>query len=302
MPINAKVAAARLSIISNSSLTLIKLAAGIATGSVSVLSEAVHSATDLLASWIAFFSVKVADRPADESHPFGHGKAENLSGLAEAGLILVAAAWIVFEAVHNLLAQEGPHRLDLGIAVMSVSVVVNILVAGHLSRVARETDSMALEADAQHLWTDVRTSIAVLVGLSLAWFTGWSALDPLVAIGVAFLVAWAGWKLALLAFQPLMDSHLPDEELEEIRRILASDAAVLSFHKLRTRKAGSMRHVDAHILLDDDLSLLEAHDLAEAVEDKIRNRFPGAEITLHVEPFRAETQHQFEQHGGPEPL
>src|SRR5207302_325504 len=172
-----KVAAARLSIISNSLLTALKLGVGIFSGSVSVISEAAHSATDLIASVIAFLSVRVADRPADEDHPYGHGKIESISALAEALLILGAAAWIVYEAVQKLMSHEHRPRVDLGMAVMVVSVIVNSLVARHLHRVAEATDSLALAADAKHLSTDIYTSVGVLVGLATVRITGWVAAD-----------------------------------------------------------------------------------------------------------------------------
>jgi cation diffusion facilitator family transporter len=300
-PRSIKVAAARLSIYSNTALTSLKLIVGLATGSLGVLSEAVHSATDLLASFIAFFSVRVADSPADEKHPYGHGKIESLSGLAEALLIFAAAIYIVYESIHKVIERTGPESVDLGIAVMIASVVVNILVSRHLFLVARETESLALEADAEHLRMDVFTSIGVLAGLILVRATGIRVLDPLAALVVALLIIHAAWRLIRGAVEPLLDTQLPAGEVDMIRGLFDEEPRVLGFHKLRTRKSGSSRHIDAHVLLEDDLTLLEAHDLTEDLEDRIRARLPNAEITLHTEPYRAERRHQFEKHGGPDP-
>jgi cation diffusion facilitator family transporter len=296
-----KISAARLSIISNTFLTLLKLIVGLLSGSVSIISEAVHSASDLIASWIAFFSVRVSDRPADRDHPYGHGKVESLSSLAEALLIFAAAGYIIYESIEKWIARAQPQKLDLGMAVMSLSVVVNVLVARYLFRVAHRTESLALEADAEHLRTDVYTSLGVLAGLALTWRTGWHFIDPLVAIAVALLILHTAWQLTLRSIEPLMDAHLPQEEVASIRQILESEPEVLGYHKLRTRKSGSHRHIDAHILLDDDLTLLEAHELTEKIEDRIRDAIPNVEIMLHTEPYRAEQRHQHEQHGGPPP-
>ncbi len=296
-----KVAAARFSIYSNSLLTVAKLIVGVFTGSVSVLSEAAHSATDLAASWIAYFSVRISDLPADEDHPYGHGKAESLSSMAEALLIFGAAAFIIFEAVHKLISREPPHRVDLGLIVMGVSVVANTLVARYLFRIAKKTDSLALEADAEHLRTDVYTSIGVVVGLALVHFTKLSWIDPVVAIGVALLILHTAWRLTRGSLDPLMDTQLPQEDTDAVRTVLDDEPRVLGYHKLRTRKSGSARYVDAHVLMDDHMSLLDAHDLTEELEDRIREMLPNAEITLHTEPYAAERHHQYEQHGGPHP-
>lgn len=298
---NEKVAAARFSIYSNALLTLLKLIVGALSGSVSVLSEAAHSATDLIASCIAFFSVRVADIPADEEHPYGHGKIESLSGMAEALLIFGAAGFILYESVAKLLHREGPQHVDLGIGVMVFSAIANTLIASYLFRVSKQTDSLALEADAEHLRTDVFTSLGVVVGLVLVRITGLWYLDPVFAILVATLILHTAWRLTRGSIDPLLDTQLPSEDIEIVRSVLDSEPYVLGYHKLRTRKSGSFRYVDAHVLMDDNLTLVEAHHLTEAVEDHIRERLPRTEITLHTEPYHAEQRHQFEEHGGPLP-
>jgi cation diffusion facilitator family transporter len=266
-----------------------------------VLSEAAHSANDLIASAIAFVSVRVSDRPADPQHPYGHGKVESLSGLAEALLIFGAAGYIVYESVEKLLAGAGALHALPGVAVMLASVVLNSLVSRYLFRVARDTDSLALEADAEHLRTDVVTSLGVFGGLLLVHLTGWTVLDPIVAIGVALLICHVAFRLSRSALGPLMDAQLPKHDTEVVQRVLEAEPAVKAYHKLRTRKSGSSRYIDAHVLVDDSLTLLQAHELTEALEDRIRRELPGTEIMLHTEPYDAEQWHQHVEHGAPPP-
>ena len=290
--------AALLSIVSNSLLVLGKLVVGALSGSVSVISEAVHSGTDLLASIMAYASVSLSDTPPDEDHPYGHGKIESISSLAEALLIFGAALYIIHEAIAKLLAphQLGP-SLGLAMGVMAFSVVVNFFLARHLRKVARETDSLALLADAEHLQIDVVTAAGVCGGLALTRWTQLPWIDPLAGLLVAALVLNAAWQLSVQALQPLMDARLPDEEENQIRQILNSDKRVLGYHKLRTRKSGSQRHVDVHVQLEDECSLVVAHEVSEEIEDEIRKVLASITINIHIEPYRAEMRHQLEAHG-----
>ena len=294
-----KARTAFLSILSNSLLVTLKLGVGLWSGSVSVLSEALHSAIDLVASGIAFFSVRVSDTPPDDNHPYGHGKIESLSGLAESLLIFLAAAFIVHEAVDKLRDPGHIHtaQVDAGMAVMALSAVINIVLSRYLFRVGRETDSMALEADAEHLRTDVLTSVGVLAGLALTRLTGQLWFDPLTALLVALLIIHTGYRLTREAVSPLLDVRLPPEDEAAIQEVLETDERVLGYHKLRTRKAGSHRHVDVHVQIDDHCTLLQAHDLTEELEDRIREALPATQINIHIEPYQAEMQHQREAHG-----
>jgi cation diffusion facilitator family transporter len=242
-----KVRAARLSVVSNTLITLLKLAVGVWTGSVAILSEAVHSATDLVAALIAFFAVRVSDQPPDDEHPYGHGKYESLSGAIEALLILGAGAYIVIEAARALAHPEPPRDLGWGIALMAGTAVVNLFVARHLMRVARKTDSLALLADAHHLQIDVWTSLGVVVGLLVVQFTGIVQFDALIALVVAAFVLRTAWRLTRDALHPLIDTVLPQAEVEQLTEVLKNDSRVLGYHKLRTRKSGSQRHIDVHI-------------------------------------------------------
>ena len=289
-----KVRAAQLSVASNTLIVLLKLVVGVWTGSVSILSEAVHSATDLVAATIAFFAVRASDAPPDPEHPYGHGKLESVSSAIEALLIFGAGVYIVIEAARALVGREPPQKLGWGIAVMLVTAGMNALLTSHLFRVARRTDSIALKADAQHLRVDIWTSLGVVVGLTLVRLTGIALFDPLVALFVAALVFRTAWRLTVEALHPLIDAVLPAGELQAVEKVLTDEARVLSFHKLRTRKAGSQRHVDVHIQVDDDMSLRDAHRLTEDLEDRLRDALPNVEAIIHTEPYEEERRHHEE--------
>lgn len=285
-----KMRAARLAIVSNLALVLFKLVAGLATGSVGVFSEAVHSAVDLVASGLAFFSVRASDAPADAEHPYGHGKVENLSAVAEALLIFAAAAFILYHAIERALRHAPIENLGLAVAVMLVSAVVNFFVSGYLLRMARATDSVALAADGWQLRVDVYTSVGVLVGLLAVQVTGQSWIDPVIGVVVALLIVRTAVHLWREAGGSLLDRLLPAEEIARLQDILDADERIVGYHKVRARKAGSQRHIDLHLLVDEEMSLRDAHRLAEEVEDRIRDEFgqSGVHIVTHVEPATEE--------------
>jgi cation diffusion facilitator family transporter len=280
---NAKVKVARLSILSNTLLIIMKLAAGILSGSVSIISEAIHSSMDLVAAMIAFFSVRVSDNPPDSRHPYGHGKIENISGVIEALLIFLAAIWIIFEAVKKLLG--GTIELDsigIGSAVMLVSAIVNFIVSRRLYKVARQTNSVALEADALHLKTDVFTSLGVALGLGLIMITGINWLDPVVAMLVALFIIRESYHLMKKAFTPLLDTAWEDNEVSALEHTL-KDLEV-SYHDLRTRVAGNYRFVDLHIQIPQDESVGHAHDYCDKIENELTSKYDNLTVTIHVEP------------------
>jgi cation diffusion facilitator family transporter len=287
-----KVRVAVLSVISNTTLVVMKLFVGLLIGSVSIISEAIHSAVDLLAAIIALFSVKTSSIPADSRHPFGHGKIENISGTIEALLIFVAAIWIIFEAAKKFMHPEPISAIGWGVGVMLISAVVNIVVSEMLFKVGRETDSIALQADAWHLRVDVYTSVGVMVSLALIWMCQWIFpgedffwLDPVAAIGVALLIIKAAYDLTTQSARDLLDAHLPDEEVEWIRKcILDHNSVVRGFHDLRTRKAGHFRFVDFHLKVDPHMSVVDSHDITKVLKKKIREKFPGTTVTIHIEP------------------
>ncbi len=283
-----KKSTARLSIISNTLLVIMKLAVGLAIGSVSIISEAIHSGIDLIAALIAYLSVKKSSEPPDAEHTFGHGKFEDFSGLIEAVLIFVAAILIVREAIMKLMGQGEELDMSLllaGIAVMFISAVANWLVSSRLMKAAKETESIALEADAWHLRTDVYTSLGIFAGLVLINLTGWKFLDPLFAILVALFITKAAYDLTRRAVSDLMDTRLPKDEEEKIRSILSEHyLQYASFHELRTRRSGSDRFMDLHLVVSRNLKVNDAHLLSDHLESDLRAEFPRANVTIHFEP------------------
>lgn len=282
---NEKMRVAQLSVISNSFLVLFKLIVGFMMQSVSVISEGVHSAIDLVASIIAYFAVKEASKPADDIHQFGHGKIENVSGTIEAVLIFIAAIYIIYEAVHKLVTGVEMTHLGYGTLIMGLSALINWVVSGKLMKVAKKTDSVALEADACHLRTDVYTSLGVFVGLIVIKLTGLTILDPIIAIVVALMIIKTAYDLTKEAFVNILDVKLPDEEEEQIINIIQGyDKEIVEFHKLRTRKSGAERHIDLHLVLPKNKSILACHDLSNEIEDKIKAILPNSYVLIHQEP------------------
>ena len=286
--------AAAVSVWSNLALTGIKLAAAIVTLSVSILSEALHSGLDLAAALMAFVAIRKAREPADADHQFGHGKFESMSGLAESLLILVAVVLIFWTSVGRLISGETELvQTELGMAVMAVSAVVNIFVSRMLFQVARATDSIALEADAWHLRTDVWTSAGVFAGLgaiTVATRLGLREahhLDPLIAIGVGLVITKAALGITHLSWNQLVDRALPASERERIENLLSDHYPQFAgYHDLRTRQAGSHRYVDLHLVVPGSLPVAEAHALCDHLEADVRTLVPDAEVMIHVEPKR----------------
>ncbi len=280
-----------LSVISNSLLVLLKIIVGFLIGSVSVLSEAIHPGVDLPAALIAFVAVRISGKPADPTHPFGHGKVENISGTVEAILIFLAAGWIIYEAVLKLIIPQPIEELGLGVGVMLFSALVNIFVSRKLFKVGKETDSLALLADGWHLRTDVYTSLGVMTGLSLIMigekiFPGrhFHWLDPAAAIAVALLIIRTAYELTVQSARDLVDVHLPEEEQWIRDEISKLPFPIRGFHHLRTRKAGATRFVDLHVVMDKDISLQESHQVSDQIVACVKEKFPAAQITVHAEP------------------
>ena len=281
-----KTGAAVLSVISNTILIALKVFAGVLTGSIAILTEAMHSAIDLIASVVALVSVRKAEEPADEDHPYGHEKAENVAAGAEAMLILVGAAIIGYEAIRRIVSGAEIEHVGIGIAVIAFSTLANLVVSTLLYRRADEHDSPALEGDAAHLRADAATSLAVLAGLLLVELTGEVVFDALAAIVVAIAIVAAGIRLMMRSGRVLMDEVLPAEELDLIEAAIAEarPPEMAGYHKLRGRRAGARRHVDLHVQFRSGTSLERAHQLAHGLRDAIEARFANAEVLIHVEP------------------
>ncbi|MCX7970346.1 MAG: cation diffusion facilitator family transporter [Negativicutes bacterium] len=283
--------AALLAVAASSGLVVVKLATGVATGAVSIISEAAHSAVDLLAAVIAYLAVKNADRRPDSGHTFGHGKLENVSGVVEALLIVLAAIWIIWEAGQKFFRRELPEQLSLGMAVMALSTLVCWLVSRRLAAVAKKTSSPALAADAAHLRADVWSGGGVGLGLILIAVTGWTWIDPLIAAVVAGFIFRAGWRLTRQNFGDLIDRSLPEAEAAQIRQILAAHPAVRGYHRLRTRKTGSFRMIDMHVVMAHSLPLGEAHRVCDAIEEELEERLGPVDVIIHAEPCFEKSRH-----------
>ncbi|WP_411681593.1 cation diffusion facilitator family transporter [Clostridium thailandense] len=277
--------AASLSIVSNFLLIIFKLSAGILIGSISVISEAIHSSIDLIASIIAFFSIKKASMSEDVDHPFGHGKYENVSGFTEAILIFFAAALIITEAIKKIIYGSSINNVGSGLIVMFIASIVNLIISTKLMKIAKETDSIALEADALHLLTDVITALGVFLGLIIVKFTGLKIIDSIAAIFVAFLIIKTSIDLIKRSLKDLVDSKLPDEDIEKIIQILNSHNEIKGYHRLRTRKSGSKKEIDIHLKLNENYSLIQAHNLCSHIEKDIKHVFPNSYIIIHPEPL-----------------
>ncbi len=284
---NTKVKVAMLSVLSNTTLIILKIIAGLLSGSVSIISEAIHSGMDLVASAIALFSVRASSKPADKEHPYGHGKIENVSGVIEGLLIFIAAFLIIKEAITKILNPTEISQAFIGIVVMGISSIVNIIVSRTLYKVAKKEESIALEADALHLKTDVYTSAGVALGLLLMYVTGNRYLDPITAILVALLIVKEAWSLCRNAFRPLLDVSITEEEELKIKEILETyDEQIKGFHKLRTRKSGSIKYIDFHMFVDGDLTVDVAHSLSKKIEIELEQNIKNTNVHIHIEPSK----------------
>ena len=280
----AKVKVAALSISSNTFLIIIKLSVGITTGSVSIVSEAIHSTMDLLASIIAFFSVRISDKPADDSHPYGHGKIENISGVIEALLIFVASVWIIVESIKKIIDPHQIESVGLGFLVMFISSGINFLVSKQLYKVAKKEDSIALEADALHLKADVYTSLGVGLGLLLIWITNLNYLDPVVAILVAIFILKESFNLLKTAFNPLLDIKLSDEEIKIIKDEIHKHSSIYcNYHDLKTRRSGPTKYVDLHLVVPKNMSVKDANDVCDKIEYDIETMLKNTHVMIHLE-------------------
>jgi len=284
---HAKRRAAIVSVVLNVTITILKLAGAYLTGSVSLLSDAVHSGTDMIASSLTFISVRVAGSPPDEEHPFGHGKIESLTGFVEAIMIFVAVAFIGVEAVNRLISKHAleSKTLGIGLAVMGVSAVASLLASFYVRRVGAQTGSTALNVNARHLQIDFITSLGVFAGLAITLKTGKQSADPIIALGLALWLAFGAVRLAIGAVQEIIDVRLPENELAQIRAILESDTRIVSFHRLRSRHSGSVRNIDLHIVVPREWNVVEAHEVADSLEHRIREELAPAEVVVHVDPF-----------------
>jgi cation diffusion facilitator family transporter len=283
-----KAGAAGVSVLSNSLLVAAKLAAGAITGSIAIVTEAAHSAIDLIASVIALVSIRKAEEPPDSEHPYGHERFENLAAAIEGMLIVVGAGIIVYEATKRLVNGSSVEHLGVGIAVIGASAVINIFVASFLRRRSRELGSAALEGDAAHLATDALTSIGVLVGLALVQATGKASFDAIAALAVAGAIVFSGVRILSRSGRTLVDEAPSAAELDRIEATIAAERAeapqIVGYHKLRARRSGVRILVDMHLQFRSGTTLERAHQIAHELRDAIEAKLPGSEVLIHVEP------------------
>ncbi len=278
--------AARLSVVVVIGLIVLKVVVGAITGSLSVLAQAVDSFLDLFAVVVTLLAIRIATKPADEEHPFGHGKAENIAAIVQAILIFIAGVSIIYSGVHRILTGATLELTEAGIGVMLVSIVASIFLSRHLLMVSRAADSPALEANARNIAADIYSAAAVLVGLLVVRFTGLNIIDPILAILVALFIFKVAYDVLINSFGDLVDVKLPEAEEDSIKSAITEHfgGEVVNFHALRTRKAGTRRYIDLHLVMPKETSLEEAHQMCDHLEQDIESRLHGTDVTIHVEP------------------
>ncbi len=286
---STKSGAAKLSLAVVLALVVLKLVVASITGSISILAQAMDSVLDVFAVVATFFAIGIASRPADEEHPFGHGKVEGIAAIVQAVLLFGASAGIVYSAIRRIISGEVIEFAAAGIGVMLVSMLASIFLSRHLLRVSRATGSIALEANAHNIAADVYTTAGVLVGLVIIQFTGLYIIDPIIAIIVAAFIVRAAYGVLRKSFGELIDIRLPKAEEEAIKSsILEHGCQLVDFHDLRTRKAGSQRYIELHLTMPKNVSVEEAHRMCDHLEQDIKTRLRGASVVIHVEPCNTE--------------
>lgn len=279
--------AASVSVLSNLTLIVIKLITGFISGSVSIISEAIHSGSDFLASVITFFAVHKSESPADKDHQFGHGKYEDVAGFIEGCLIILAAMYIIFEASKKLTGEIEPFSNSmLGIAVMLISVITNIAVSSYLMYVAKKTDSIALYSDAQHLRTDIFSSLTVFIGLIIIYYTGLHIIDSVIAVIVAMIIMHTGYKICKESMNDILDGSLPEEDIEKIKIILKNhlENEISGIKEIKTRKSGKDKDIVIALYVDGNMKIRDAHNLCDKLENEIENKLGNTKVTIHIEP------------------
>jgi len=270
-------------------LVAIKFAVAFVTGSISILAQAADSFLDVIAVLIAFFSIRMSARPADEEHPFGHGKIENISAVAQAILIFTAGGLIIYSAINRIIFEEAVKLTEAGIGVMVVSIIASILLSRHLLKVSKATDSLALEAIGHNIAADIYSAAGVLIGLVVIRITGFVILDPVIALIVSVIILKTAFNVIWKSFHGLMDARLPRAEEDEIMSCLKEHSGQLvDFHKLRTRKAGNQRFIDLHLIMPKNASVEESHRMCDHLEKDLEDKLTNTNITIHVEPCNIE--------------
>jgi cation diffusion facilitator family transporter len=285
------VGAARLFLAVVIALIGLKMVVGVITGSISIWAQAADSSLDLFAALITFFTVGFSAKPADKEHPFGHGKVEDIAAGIQAVLLLAAAGLIIYSAIRRIILGSTIELTEAGIGVMLFSMIASILLSRHLFRVARATGSVALEANAHNITGDIYSTAGVMVGLVVVRFTKFTIIDPILALIVAALILRMTYRVGWMAFSGLVDVRLPKVEEDEIISTIKEHTSQLAgFHEVRTRKAGSQRFIDLHLMLPKNTSVEESHQMCDHLEQDIKSRLPNSNVTIHVEPCSIECE------------
>lgn len=276
--------AANLSFGFNVAQTGLKLAGALLTGSVSLLSEALHSVSDVISSFVSLVSVRAAAAPPDDEHPYGHGKIDTLAGLSESIILFLFSLYTAVMAVVHLFQKPEVGKIDWGLGIVSVCAVVGFFVMKSVGKIAKETESFALLSNAQHIQVDIVTTVGVLASLLVTKFTGWAYADPLFALGFSLWLGYSSVRMIHAAFDQVIDSHIDPEELKRVEAILAEEPELLSFHKLKTRHSGEWHFVEMHIVVPRKWTVVQAHDLADRIEKRVEAELNPCVCTIHVDP------------------
>jgi cation diffusion facilitator family transporter len=298
---HAPVRIAAISLAATAFLLVLKLAAGLLSGSIAVLSDAVDSGTDLAAATAALVSVRIASQPADEEHPYGHGKVEAMSAGVAATIVAIGGTLVVIQALRRLFGDQPDINVGIGLVAMGIAAIVNAVLAFFMRQEARRSNSMALYAESRHLQTNVVQAGTIITGLLLVGFTGNEIFDPLFALGLAAYMGWIAYGLVRTAAADIMDTALPEEELDIISDVIIAHPETRGFHRLRTRRSGADRHVDMHLLVDSHLTVEVSHHIAETIEHEIEAQLPGSTVVIHLEPDDGRHRGPLEEMARPRP-
>lgn len=274
-----------MSLSANVCLTILKVCAAVLTGSVSLVSESIHSATDVMASLVAFLSVRAAAVPPDEEHPYGHGKIESLAGFGESVFLVLVVGYIFFESIDRLIHGAGVKQLEVGIWIMGISSLTSLVVGPYVRRVAKQTDSIALKSNGRHQIIDFGTSAGVLVALLVTKFTGWQQADAWFAMALGVWIAYNAVTMGRESVEQLIDRRVTDDDLERIQAILRAGEGLISYHHLRTRHSGHVHYVDVHVVVPNEWSVVQAHSLADSLEKEIEEALRPALAVVHIDPY-----------------
>ena len=276
--------AARVSLVYNVVQTALKLLGAALTGSVSLLSEGLHSLSDVLSSFISFVSVRASAAPPDEEHPYGHGKIDTLAGLSEAIVLFLFAIYTAVISSQKFFKNPEVVKVDVGLYLVLACTVLGGLIMTYIKRAAKETGSFALQSNVQHLTVDMMTSVGVFAALLITKFSGWHYADPIFGLLLSIWLGFSSVKMIHRAFDEVIDRHIDPAELAKIKEILAAEPDLISYHKLRTRHSGNWHYVDVHIVVPRDWTVVQGHELADRIEKGIERELNPAICTIHVDP------------------